>query len=166
MNENVNRIAAAAVAGLAATLPMSAVMLIGHRLLPWRKRDPLPPAQITKEALKAVGLHDDFSHEERLRLTVLSHFGYGAAAGAGYGVLPASQSLQAAVMSGMSYGLAVWAASYLGWLPSVGLYRSAEDDPPERNALMIAAHLVWGGVLGVGTEQLTAKRVQRREAVL
>jgi len=56
-----------------------------------------------------------------------------------------------AMMSGCIYGLGVWSCSYLGWLPASGLYRSAVNHTPERNTLMIAAHLVWGASLGLAT---------------
>jgi len=42
----------------------------------------------------------------------------------------------------------VWGGSYLGLLPSLGILRPATDHPAQRNALMIAAHLVWGATLG------------------
>jgi hypothetical protein len=54
----------------------------------------------------------------------------------------------------VTYGLAVWSASYLGWLPAVGLYRSALDDSPRRNLLMLSAHVVWGACLGALTERV------------
>ncbi|MEJ7606229.1 MAG: DUF6789 family protein [Bryobacteraceae bacterium] len=50
---------------------------------------------------------------------------------------------------GALYGLAVWGGSYLGVMPATGLYKSATEEPAARNALMIAAHLVWGAALGV-----------------
>jgi hypothetical protein len=52
------------------------------------------------------------------------------------------------VASGVMFGLAVWAGSYLGWLPATGIRHHAKEDPPARNALMIAAHVVYGGATG------------------
>jgi len=43
----------------------------------------------------------------------------------------------------------VWSTSYLVLLPALRLLRPATKAPPRRNALMIAAHLVWGGALGL-----------------
>lgn len=147
-----------AAAGALATVPMSALMLAWHRELPWTKRDPLPPAQITRQATKAVEWHDDLEHEGRLALTVVAHFGYGASVGAVYGAATRPQSLTSAAASGMAFGLAVWAGSYGGWLPLAGLYRSAAVEPAERNAMMIAAHLVYGAGLGMLTYALTKSR--------
>ena len=93
-----------AVAGAIATLPMSIVMLVGKRLLPWTKRDALPPTQIVRRATQAVGLHDDLEHEERLAVTIASHFGYGAATGSLYGAAVEPQSLLSGAATGVAYG--------------------------------------------------------------
>jgi hypothetical protein len=53
----------------------------------------------------------------------------------------------------------VWAGSYLGLLPMTGLLHSATRERAERNALMIAAHVVWGGVLGALAEHANRDRV-------
>ena len=41
----------------------------------------------------------------------------------------------------------VWVLSYFGIMPGLRILRPAHDHPGRRNALMIAAHLVWGGTL-------------------
>ncbi|MCA1636528.1 MAG: hypothetical protein LC802_23280 [Acidobacteria bacterium] len=51
--------------------------------------------------------------------------------------------------------MAVWAGSYLGWLPAAGILRPATEHPPRRTALMIAAHVVWGVAAGLVVESLT-----------
>jgi uncharacterized membrane protein YagU involved in acid resistance len=87
-------------------------------------------------------------------LTVLSHFAYGATCGAIYG--PLSGRLGGGgVIGGVAFGLAVWTGSYLGWLPAAGILTPATEHPGRRNALMIAAHVVWGAAAGVLVEQLT-----------
>jgi uncharacterized membrane protein YagU involved in acid resistance len=162
MHRPVVRLLAGAFGGLVATLPMSVVMLGWHRRLPWLQQHPLPPAHITASALRTVGLHDDFSAEQQQSLTVVNHFGYGASMGAVYGLLAPSRGVPSAVTTGVAYGLSVWGASYLGWLPATGLYRSAADEPRERNLLMVAAHVVWGGCLGLVTE-LALRRLAEKD---
>ena len=56
--------------------------------------------------------------------------------------------------SGAFYGVAVWAVSYLGWIPGLHLLKPANRHPPRRDLLMIAAHLVWGTVMAAGTREL------------
>src|SRR5262249_39177796 len=87
------------------------------------------------------------NEEEHRRLTVAAHFAYGAAAGAVYAQL--AERMEFSPMAcGALYGLAVWAGSYLGLLPAVGILRPATQHPARRAALMIAAHVVWGAATG------------------
>ena len=83
-----------------------------------------------------------------LGATIASHFAYGAVTGAIYAPLARSIPLSPA-LAGATYGLAVWAGSYLGWLPAAGILSPAYKHPARRTALMIAAHLVWGVTAGV-----------------
>jgi uncharacterized membrane protein YagU involved in acid resistance len=55
---------------------------------------------------------------------------------------------RAAPRHGAAYGLAAWAFGYLGWIPALGYSPAAAREPGERNFMMIASHLVWGGVAG------------------
>jgi hypothetical protein len=155
-----SRMVAGGAAGFLATVPMSAVMLVGHRWLPWRQRDPLPPQQINDELLESANLDDDLSRQERAGLAVANHFAYGAAMGSLYGGLTSAASPSSPVISGIAYGLSVWAGSYLGLVAALGLYRSATEEPGGRNTLMIAAHVVWGASLGILTELALPKRHQ------
>jgi hypothetical protein len=55
----------------------------------------------------------------------------------------------------MAFGLAVWTASYAGWLPATGLRRPPTSQPVGLEALMIAVHVVYGATLGVVHDRLT-----------
>ena len=126
-----------------------------HRVLPPEHKDPLPPRQITDNAAARAGI--DLGNEDtRSAVALGAHFTYGASVGAMYGPIAGSTNLPPAV-EGMLYGIAVWGGSYLGILPGAGLYRSADDEPAPRNAMIIAAHLLWGASLGVMTEALADK---------
>ncbi len=149
-----------ALAGLLATAPMTAVMLILHRLLPGYERYPAEPYRITTRVARRLGLSrllDDTA--DRVAATTAAHFGYGAAAGALFPPLAARLPLPA-VLAGTLYGLVVWGASYLGLVPALGLLSPATRHPRRRNALMIAAHLVWGAALGL----LAAQRPRKHGA--
>lgn len=126
---------------------MTVAMIAMHRQLPRHQRYPLPPRRITVRALEKVGVKHRFDRRERTGLTMLAHFGYGASVGGLFGLL-APRNMSRSIAAGVGYGILVWAGSYLGVLPSLGLHRSATREPAERNALMIAAHVVWGAVLG------------------
>lgn len=141
------RLLIGAAAGAAATLPMTVVMETLHERLPGEPPRPLPPREVLDGIAAQAGVHDDLEEEDKENLTLAIHFGYGAACGAVFGSI-APRSLPAAVASGMAFGVGIWAGSYLGWLPALGVRHHAKFDPGERSALMIAAHLVWGGVTG------------------
>jgi uncharacterized membrane protein YagU involved in acid resistance len=94
-----------------------------------------------------VDVDSDLDEDERNGLTLLAHFGYGTAVGALYAPI-APRGWAASTLGGVGYGLLVWAGSYLGLLPAIGLLSPATRHPPRRNALMIAAHVVWGATLG------------------
>ena len=153
---------AASVAGAAATVPMTAVMVALHQILPGEPPSALPPRIITENAADAAGgarMMGDMSEPQRKAATLTAHFGMGAAAGTAYMPFAGKSGLPPAA-EGALFGLAVWGGSYLGMMPATGLYRSATNDPPARNALMIAAHLVWGASLGIIYSALRKRGVE------
>jgi hypothetical protein len=152
----VRDLANGAIAGLLATIPMTVMMLLAQRRLPARERYRLPPKKITAELAKGVGA-ESLRHDPAL--TVVSgaaHLGYGAVAGSLFTAALGDTSRDPLV--GMTYGFGVWAISYLGLMPALGLHEPATDHPWRRNLLMIAAHGVWGSSLAGLSRALGAKR--------
>lgn len=151
-----NKIVAGTLAGLTATAPMSAAMLAMHKALPAHERYPLPPRRVTMRAAKKAGVKKYLDDEsDKKAATLAAHFAYGAAMGGIFALL-APRVPGRAVPKGIAWGLIVWTTSYLGMLPAAGLHEPATEDPRERNLLMIAAHVVWGGALGL----LLSRRVR------
>ena len=150
-----NRILLGALAGLAATGPMTLAMKLMHEQLPREERYPLPPRQVTEGLAEKAGVNEHLDEEEREAATWLSHFAYGAACGALYGAVAGERLGGHPVLAGVGFGFAVWAGSYLGWLPAAGIISPATEHPARRNALMIAAHVVWGATTGVAVERLS-----------
>jgi uncharacterized membrane protein YagU involved in acid resistance len=143
-----------ALAGFVATIPMTLAMKALHTQLPPGERYPLPPRLIVESAAEKLDVEDDLREEDELVLTLASHFAYGAATGAIYCEGVEIQGMEPSAASGIVYGLGVWTVSYLGLLPGLGLLTPATEHPARRNALMIAAHIVWGAALGA-----TARRI-------
>jgi len=149
---------AGSLAGLVATIPMTAAMGALHEQLPPQERYPLPPREITVRMAEQAGAEELTDAEgEREVATWVSHFGYGAGIGAVYGAF-AGRVPAPAPISGILWGLVVWSGSYLGWLPAAGIRRSALKQPPRREALMIAAHAVFGASLGLAYAALRGAR--------
>jgi hypothetical protein len=139
MNRMGSRAVQGAAAGVAGTVAMTFVMHQLHRRLPAAERYPLPPREITERTANTLG-HPDKSTLPDASLN--AHLAYGAVTGALLGL--AVQRPQ--VATGAAYGVLIWAASYFGWVPALRLLKPANLHPQRRNLLMIAAHLVWGGV--------------------
>jgi hypothetical protein len=134
-----SRAAQGAAAGIAGTVAMTLVMHRLHRRLPAAQRYPLPPREITERTAKALGHTDERGLPDA---SLNAHLAYGAATGA----LLALAASRPRVTIGAAYGVLVWAASYFGWVPALRVLKPANRHPQLRNVLMIAAHLVWGGV--------------------
>jgi uncharacterized membrane protein YagU involved in acid resistance len=139
-----NRILLGALAGLAATAPMTLAMKLMHEQLPPEEKYPLPPRQVAEGLAEVAGVNEYMDEEDREAATWASHFAYGAACGALYGAVSGRALGRHAALSGAGFGAAVWAGSYLGLLPAAGILSPATEHPARRNALMIAAHIVWG----------------------
>lgn len=144
------RLLIGACAGLIATAPMTGVMKLLHRRLPFWERGALPPRRITTTITRQLGINKKLDEPEMTMAILVSHFGFGAVGGALYAPLAAKRREPAAI-KGAAFGILVWAVSYLGWLPASGLL---QERSPRRHTMMIVAHLVWGIVLGMLTEQL------------
>jgi uncharacterized membrane protein YagU involved in acid resistance len=152
-----NRILLGALAGLAATAPMTLAMKLMHEQLPREEQYPLPPRQVTEGLAEKAGVREQLGEDEREAATWVSHFAYGAGCGALYGALSGGKLDERPLAAGAGFGAAVWAASYLGWLPAAGILSPATEHPARRNALMIAAHLVWGATAAAALSGLAGE---------
>jgi uncharacterized membrane protein YagU involved in acid resistance len=141
-----------AVAGFVGTMAMTAAMRRLHRRLPQEERYPLTPREIVDSMSDQldVPLADQAARD----VTIAAHFLYGAAVGA----LVAAANPDPGKRSGAVAGVAVWLASYMGWIPAVGTLEPATSHPARRNALMIAVHLVWGSTTAMAMRELRLAR--------
>src|SRR5690606_35942413 len=133
-------------AGIAATVAMTMAMRRLHPLLEKDECYPLPPRQIIDQI--GLGGEEDAARNR----TVIAHLAYGALTGALFATLPRRRGV------GVAYGLAIWAGSYLGWIPTLKVLSPASRHPANRNLLMSAVHVVWGAVLAKSLSELEASR--------
>jgi hypothetical protein len=133
-----------ALVGLAATLPMSAVMLLADRLGLMEKH---PPERIVERGSQATGTPTDEGQQNAL--ATVAHLGFGAAGGAAFGVLAHLARPRAPSAVALPWALAIWAGSYFGWIPALGILPPPDKDAPGRASTMFIAHLVYGLSLGV-----------------
>ena len=156
MSDLITRAAAGAAAGFTATAPMTAVMAAAREALPEPEQYSLPPRIVTERAARSAGVARRMTEPEKKAATTVSHFGFGTATGAVYGAVAPLMPFHP-VVNGIGFGLGVWASSYLGWLPAAGLHPPATREPAGRNAMNVGAHVVWGAVLGLLTDQLIGR---------
>jgi len=129
-----------------ATVGMSALMLAAQRA---GLMGELPPKKVTQASLEAAGIAEHVDEATTNALTAAAHFGFGAAAGALFAVLRRWIPLPIpAAAVGVVYGTFVWAVSYFGWVPALGIMPAPPDDRPGRPQSMLAAHWVYGATLG------------------
>lgn len=164
MNEFVDALVGLA-AGVVATAPMTVLMRRLHRRLPPHERYPLPPQQITARLARSVGLNAGVRNPQAWEIkTHVAHYGYGAACGGVYALVEPHLPGRHAVAKGAIFGLGVWTISYLGLLPAARILPPATRDYRERNAVMIAAHLVYGTALALAfnaCRRRSRRRVRR-----
>jgi uncharacterized membrane protein YagU involved in acid resistance len=139
-----------AAAGFAATVPMTIAMEGLRAWLPREQVRRMPPREIVDRTVAQTGQSHYLDEADRILITTAAHFGFGAAAGAAYGaIFDSSQSRGMSTLTGIGYGLAVWALAYGVGLPSLGLHPAATNDTEDRNEVLIASHVVWGAALGI-----------------
>ena len=143
-----SRLIYGAIAGFVATAPMTAVMHRMHRRLGRRKRYPLPPREIVETVAPAI------EGEAAKSTTLAAHFAYGALSGAALAAIDRKPTIK----SGIAGGIGVWAASYFGWIPALGILKPASRHPGERNKLMILAHIMWGSAFALTQRNLLNSR--------
>src|SRR5215203_3163102 len=126
------RLVAGGVAGLLATLVMSAFMELARRSGWLRKH---PPEEITERALQQAGA--PVSEPVKDTTATAAHLAFGAGAGVAYGLLPAPRGRRLRMVAGVGYGLGIWAVSYAGWAPALRLMPSPTEDRTESQAAIM-----------------------------
>lgn len=124
-------------AGLVATAAMSGFMIAAERLEVLRGQ---PPRMIVDRL--APGLGEGTADAAAL----VSHGAYGALAGALYALLGGRR--RGMRLSGAGYGVLIWIGGYEGWVPALGVLPPAHRDRRSRAAVMLAAHVIYGSLLG------------------
>lgn len=143
--------------GILATGPMTLFLFEAHKSLPQKEKKALPPAMLTRAIAKKLNLDSVLTEEQKENLIFLSHLGFGGVCGSLYSLFTQKSKMHP-VLTGSLFGLGVWSTSYLGWIPAMDLRPKAVRTSPERNTMMILAHLVWGASLG-----LMEKNMQLRD---
>jgi hypothetical protein len=116
------------------------------------------PALAAKVLLEGVFKREISPRYARL-LNNATHWGFGLAAGAAYGLLVGSRR-RTKVWYGLPFGAAVWANGYVV-LPQLGVYKPIWKYDLETLAKDLSAHLVFGTATAAAYSILTNLEVDR-----
>ncbi|MFD1932472.1 MULTISPECIES: hypothetical protein [Nonomuraea] len=137
-----------AFAGATATTAMSTVMLAGDKAGLMREQ---PPKHVVRALLPGRS-HRPKAGEKPM--AALAHYAFGAGAGAVLALLTRGRGAPLPV--GVAYGLAIWLASYEGWVPALTPMPPIHRDEPGRALVMGLAHVVFGSVLATSLHRRAA----------
>jgi hypothetical protein len=141
--------------GLVATVAMSTVMVVAQKA---GLMGHMPPKKISDGFLAALGIRRKTPEPARKALATLNHFAFGGACGALFGLgrevwrVRSRGSFgvrrrRAPIVAGLAFGTAVWAVSYMGWVPAMRIMPKPQNDRTGRPTSMVLAHWVFGAVL-------------------
>ncbi len=142
-------IARGAGAGALGTLLMTPDQLLGLEPRSHRDRARWMPRKVFSGLARRLGFAHKTAGDERTALASGAHLAYGAAFGALYALWRRKRG--GSVPSGLAFGLAVWAANYAGVLPAARIVPPPDEEDPRQTARLVAAHVVYGTVLGLAT---------------
>jgi hypothetical protein len=109
------------------------------------------PALVAKRLLESIGKRELLPRYARL-LNNATHWGFGLAAGAGYGLVMSFR--KPTVWSGLPFGAAVWATGYVV-LPRLGVYQDIWHYDLKTLEQDLSAHLVFGTATAAAFRLLT-----------
>lgn len=145
-------------AGVSGAVAMTlALRRLFPRVLPRPARGPFLPEIVVGGMERRLTGRRRLGPRERRVATMPAHYAYGAGAGLGYGLLRSAAVDVPPALLGATWGLAVWAASYEGWLPAAGVLPATTDLPPREWTAPIAAHVIFGIATAYAFEALSAE---------
>ncbi len=105
----------------------------------------MPPAVLAARAVRAID-HDDLSAQQRIRVQLAIHYGFGAGLGVAY-CAAAHRWPETRLGRGSLAGLAIYAGSHGSALPALGIQRPPWRLAPAAVAWELTSHLVFGAAL-------------------
>jgi hypothetical protein len=127
-------------AGLVATAVMTGVRMAAKEAGLMERR---PPHSEVVGRLRAITGHTPWGRRAE-RSATIAHYAFGGVAGAIYGVI---EPRRARPVGGVLYAGAIWAISYLGVFPRIGLMPRPTRDDIGRQVVTAADHVVYGVTL-------------------
>lgn len=104
----------------------------------------MPPRKITRKIMERTAKTTRYVDAA----TTIAHLSFGLASGVLFAAITHRVRTKVPrVVLGMGFGAAVWAASYAGWAPALGLMPAPSKDRPDRPIVGFLGHLLFGALL-------------------
>lgn len=114
------------------------------------------PAAVGRLALeKASGQSVDHSESVQTALSYGVHWGFGMLMGGLYGAARAGKGQAGDVVGGLAFGTGLWALGDETVVPALGLQGGPAESNKTQHGNRLAAHLLYGAGLAIGTAVMT-----------
>ncbi|MDK3258722.1 DUF1440 domain-containing protein [Blastococcus capsensis] len=142
---------AGALGGVAGGVAMTVMMTkVAPHVVPQSMRPDKPaPEKAVEWAEQEAGRPDALSGKSEKGAALAAHLAYSAAAGAGYGLVRSALQRVPPPAAGAVFGLTVWAVSFEGLLPAIGVMQRTTEHPPKRWPAPLMGHTIFGVVTAV-----------------
>ncbi len=145
-----------ALAGAAGTAVMTLMMRkAAPRMIPDDMRpDEFPPKRVVEWAEEQTGAPHALTERQEMQVAMGAHFTYGSGSGVVYGLLRSQLDDLPAPLVGAMFGVGLWAVSFEGWMPALGVQEATHEKPPKKWPMPIMAHIVYGTTTALAYEAL------------
>ncbi len=128
-----------AIAGLAGGLVATGAKTLAESIFPPRTHGEPEPTDV---AVEKLGADTKQTPTKKLQSEAV-HWGFGALAGAAYGVI-AEVYPQVTARNGITFGMTLMAFAHEGALPAFGLSAPPKDQKPREQRSEMVTHVVYG----------------------
>jgi hypothetical protein len=145
-----------ALAGAAGTAVMTLMMRkVAPKVVPEDMRpDEFVPKKAVEWAEEEAGRPHALTEAQEMKAALGAHLSYGSSMGALYGLARSRMDGIPAPLSGTLFGMAVWALSFEGWMPALGVAKPPTERSPKKVPMPIMAHLVYGAITALAFDAL------------
>ena len=145
-----------ALAGAAGTAVMTLMMKkVSPKVMPADMRpDEFPPKRVVAWAEEQAGEPNALTESQEQKVAMGAHFAYGSGSGVAYGILRRQMPGIPAPLVGMTFGVGLWAFSFEGWMPALGVQEATTEKPVKKWPAPIMMHMVYGASTAMAYEAL------------
>jgi hypothetical protein len=159
-------VVAGAVGGVVGGIAMTVLMTkVAPHVLPADARPNKPaPRKVVEWGERQVGKPQALPQRPEKAAALATHLAYSAATGAGYGLarhaLGSTAQRVPTPAAGVLFGLVVWAVSFEGFLPLLGVMPRTTEHAPKRWPAPLMGHSVFGAVTALVASALHGRAVR------